>query len=83
MSFQAVSGKGSVYTYTVAYRPPHPVFAAQCPMVIAVVELAEGPRLITNIVNCEPANVEVGMPVEVAFESIDDSDITLPVFKPC
>ena len=82
MSFQQVSGKGSVYTFTIAYRPPHPVFAEQCPMVIAVVELAEGPCMMTNIVDCDPASVEVGMPVEVTFESIDDSDVMLPVFKP-
>ena len=81
--FQKVSGMGSVYTYTVAYRPPHPVFAEQCPLVIAVVELSEGPRLMTNIVDCDPESVHVGMSVEVTFEPIDDSDIKLPVFKPC
>ncbi|MEM8769337.1 MAG: OB-fold domain-containing protein, partial [Pseudomonadota bacterium] len=73
---------GTVYTYTVAQRPPHPVFMAQCPLVIAVVELEEGPRLMTNIVGCEPADVAVGMPVRVAFEAIDDSEMVLPVFKP-
>ena len=71
-----------MYTYTIAYRPPHPVFSAECPLVIAVVELVEGPRLMTNIVDCEPDAVSVGMVVEVTFEAIDDSDVHLPVFRP-
>ena len=80
--WQAASGTGTIYTYTVSYRPPHPVFRDQTPLVVAVVELAEGPKLMTNIVDCDPENVEVGMAVEVAFEKIDESEITLPVFKP-
>jgi uncharacterized OB-fold protein len=51
-------------------------------MAIAVVELEEGPRLISNIVDLELENVTVGMAVQVAFESIDDSDVVLPVFSP-
>lgn len=51
-------------------------------MVIAVVELAEGPRLMTNIVGCEPDAVSVGMAVVADFEPIDDSDLSLPVFSP-
>lgn len=82
LSWQAVSGKGTVYTYTVAYRPPHPVLADQCPLIIAVVELAEGPRMMSNVVDCDPENVRVGLPVEVAFDPIDGSDVSLPVFKP-
>jgi uncharacterized protein len=80
--WRPVSGRGSVYSFTVAHRPPHPVFAEQCPLTIAIVELEEGPRMLTNITGCEPGQVEVGMKVAVAFESIDDSDILLPVFTP-
>ena len=82
LSWQPVSGDGVIYTYTVAHRPPHPVLADQCPLAIAVVELTEGPRMITNVIGCDVEDVAVGMPVRVAFESIDDSDVTLPVFKP-
>lgn len=82
LSWQAVSGKGTIYSYTIAHRPPHPVFAEQCPLAIAIVELEEGPRLFSNIINCEPADVEVGMAVQVVFEPIDDSDVMLPVFVP-
>ena len=71
-----------MYTFTIAYRPPHPVFTELCPLVIAIVELEEGPRMMTNLINCDPDEVQVGMPVRVIFESIDDSDIALPVFEP-
>ena len=77
-----MSGRATVYSYTVAHRPPHPAFAAQVPLVVAIVELEEGPRMFTNIVGCDPANVEVGMAVQATSESIDDSDMVLPVFKP-
>jgi len=82
LNWREASGKGTVYTYTVAHRAPHPVFTDQCPLVVAVVELEEGPRLISNIVNCDPNDVKVGLAVVVAFDPVDDSDILLPVFKP-
>ena len=82
LTWSKVSGRGSVYTFTVAHRPPHPVFADLCPMVIAIVELDEGVRMMTNVINCNPGDVRVGMPVQVTFETIDDSDISLPVFEP-
>jgi uncharacterized OB-fold protein len=82
LQWSKVSGRGTVYTFTIAHRPPHPVFSDQCPIAIAVVELEEGPRMISNIVGCEPADVEVGMAVQVVFEQIDDSDVALPVFSP-
>jgi len=82
LAWESVSGDGVIYTYTIAYRSPHPVLADQCPLAVAVVELAEGPRMITNIVGCDPSDVEIGMKVQVAFEAIDDSDEVLPVFTP-
>ncbi|MGF1599120.1 MAG: Zn-ribbon domain-containing OB-fold protein [Acidimicrobiales bacterium] len=82
LSWRPVSGTGTIYSFTIARRPPHPVFAEQCPLAIAIVELDEGPRMITNIVECAPDRIEVGMAVQVAFEPIDDTDVMLPVFRP-
>lgn len=82
LAWNSASGRGTVYTYTIAHRPPHPVFAGQCPFVLAVVELEEGPRLMTNIVDCAPGDVRIGMAVHVCFEPVDDSDVMLPVFRP-
>lgn len=77
-----VSGRGRVHSYTVAHRAPHPVFAGQLPLVVAIVELEEGPRLVTNVVGCAPEDLAVGLPVEARFEPIDDTDQVLPVFTP-
>jgi uncharacterized OB-fold protein len=82
LAWAPVSGRGRVYSYTVAHRAPHPVFQGQLPLVVAIVELEEGPRLFTNVVGCAPADVEVGMAVEARFEPIDDTDQVLPVFTP-
>ncbi|GAA2142550.1 bifunctional MaoC family dehydratase N-terminal/OB-fold nucleic acid binding domain-containing protein [Actinomadura napierensis] len=73
------SGAGHVYTFTVNHHPKHPAF--DYPLVVAVIELAEGTRLIANMTGVEPADVEVGMPV--VLDWIDpDLDLSLPVFRP-
>ena len=75
------SGRGVVYTYTVARRPTHAAFADIGPYVIAIVELEEGPHVTTNIVGCEPDDVAIGMPVEVVFNDAVDG-IALALFQP-
>jgi len=79
-----VSGRGSVFTYTVNYQPYMPNVAV--PYVIAIVELEEQAdlRIATNIVGCEPDSVYVGMPVEVRFErhEVDGGTVYFPVFAP-
>ena len=76
----AASGKGRLYSYVIHHRPV-PGFTP--PYAIAVVELDEGPRMMTNITDCPqtPEALELDMPVEVAFEKLDD-EITLPLFRP-
>ena len=77
---EAATGNGTVYTFTVNYQPYHPDVPP--PYVIAVVELDEqvGLRLPTNIVGCDPDDVECGLPVRVAFE--ERGEIFLPLFAP-
>ena len=74
------SGKGKLYSYIIHHRPA-PGFTP--PYSIAVVELDEGPRMMTNVVDCPqtPEALELDMKVEVAFEKLDDK-ITLPLFCP-
>jgi hypothetical protein len=59
----------------------HPGFRPDVPYVLAIVELEEGPRLTTNIVGCEPSDVRVDMPVEVAFDDVTP-EVTLVKFRP-
>ncbi|WP_030175331.1 bifunctional MaoC family dehydratase N-terminal/OB-fold nucleic acid binding domain-containing protein [Spirillospora albida] len=73
------SGNGHVYSYVVNHHPRHPAF--DYPLIVAVIELAEGTRLIANMTGIEPADVRIGMPV--ALDWIDpDPDLSLPVFRP-
>lgn len=73
-------GRGTVFTYGVVHRPNLPdVFGGAAPFVVAVVELAEGPLVLSNVVECEPAEVEVGAAVEAVFEPLDDGT-GLPLF---
>jgi uncharacterized OB-fold protein len=73
-------GRGSIYSYTVIAHNDVPPFKEWLPYVVALVELDEGPRLVTNIVGCDPKDVQVGKRVEVSFERIDDA-VTLPKFR--
>ena len=75
------AGRGTVYTFTVTYQNQAPGFREALPYVLAIVELAEGPRLMTNIVGCAPDAVRIGMPVEVVFTDVTP-EITLPLFRP-
>lgn len=72
------AGHGTVYSYTVVHRAPHPAFAT--PYVVAIVELAEGFHMLANL-ECEPASARVGMRVRVAFRPHSD-EISLPYFLP-
>ena len=74
------AGRGSVWTYTVTYQNRTPGFDGG-PYVLALVELEEGVKMFTNIVECDPAQVHIGMPVEVTFVKATDQ-ITVPYFKP-
>ncbi|RMF85370.1 MAG: Zn-ribbon domain-containing OB-fold protein [Nitrospinota bacterium] len=75
------SGKGTVYTFTVTYQNRGAGFRDELPYILAYVELEEGVRMLTNIVDCPPEKVRIGMPVEVTFEDVTE-EITLPKFRP-
>jgi uncharacterized OB-fold protein len=81
IEWRQTSGRGKVYTYSIQYRPQAPGFTP--PYVTAIVQLDEGPRLLTNLVGVEPdpEHVRCDMPVEVDFEDLSD-EISLPVFRP-
>jgi len=75
------SGRGRVHTFTVTRQNQAPGFAKACPYVLAYVELEEGPRLLTNVVGCDPAELRIGMPVVVEFAATD-GEFPVPVFRP-
>lgn len=72
-------GRGRVASFTVIHRPPAPAFAARVPYVVALVDLDEGPRMMTNIVGDDALDVAIDDAVEVAFEP--RGDVALPQFR--
>ena len=74
------SGRGEIFTWTVVGRALHPAYADAVPYAPTVVELEEGVRLLTEIVDVAPEDLEIGMPVEVAFEAVTET-VTLPKFR--
>ena len=75
------SGRGTVHSFTIVTHATHAALTGAIPYVVAVVELAEGPRLVAGIRGCAPERVRVGMPVSVVFEDLTE-EITLPQFEP-
>ena len=73
------SGRGTVYSYCKPHEPRLP--GLDPGYVVALVELAEGTRLVTNLIGIDPAGVRIGLPVEVEFVAVDP-DLTLPMFRP-
>ena len=76
----AAAGEAKVFSNAVYRRAYHPAFEPLLPYVVAVVELAEGPRLVSNVVGADPADLQVGMSVRLDF--LDLEDTALPVFRP-
>ncbi len=81
IEWRTCSGRGTLYTYAIQYRPQGPGF--EPPYVTAIVQLEEGPRMLTSLVDIEPdpANIQCDMPVEVTFQELT-GEINLPVFRP-
>lgn len=81
VTWEEASGAATLYTWSVVHRNDLPPFPERVPYVAAVVDLAEGPRMMTNVVDCEFDDLEVGMTLAVAYREISD-EVTIPVFRP-
>ncbi len=75
------SGRGTVYTYSIVHVNDLPPWAERVPYIAAIVELEEGPRIMTNVIECAFDDVRCGLPVEVSFKEHAD-ELFIPVFKP-
>ncbi|MCX3058560.1 Zn-ribbon domain-containing OB-fold protein [Streptomyces beihaiensis] len=79
--WREASGRATLYTWSVVHRNDLPPFGSRTPYVAAVVDLAEGPRMMTEVVDCEETELRVGMELAVAFRA-SDGDLSVPVFRP-
>ena len=73
-------GTGTVASFTICYPPVLPAFADRVPYNAVVVQLDEGPFLVSNLVDIDNDTIEVGLPVAVTFVDLDD-EVTLPQFR--
>lgn len=79
-TWQRSSGRGTVFSWTVAERAMHPAFQNDAPYAPVVIEMEEGVRLVSEMLDCSPDELEIGMPVELVFDHVTP-EITLPKFK--
>jgi uncharacterized OB-fold protein len=79
LDWYEASGRGVIASFIGVYKPGHPAFIKDVPYVVALVDLEEGPRMLSNIVNCSPDESLIGRPVEVVFEA--QGSVTLPKFR--
>lgn len=80
-TWEKVSGKGEIFSYSLMHQIYHPGFATEVPYAVVLVELEEGPRITSNLVGVPPHEIRIGMPVKVVFEDVSD-EVTLPKFTP-
>ncbi len=81
VTWEDASGAATLYTFSTVHVNDLPPFPERVPYVVAIVELAEGPRMMTNVVGCDPDRVEVGMALQVTYRDLDE-EYTIPVFAP-
>ncbi len=74
------SGRGTVFTWTVAVRAMHPAFQRVVPYAAVVIEMEEGVRILSTVTDCPPDELVIGMPVTVAFDDVTP-EVTLPTFR--
>jgi uncharacterized OB-fold protein len=80
VSWQQLSGRGEIYSYSVAHQAFHPYWTDRVPYVIATIELEEGIRMLSEMPDLTPESVAIGLPVMVDFEWIEEGR-KLPFFR--
>ncbi len=78
--WKAITGNGTIHTFSIIHRAPLPAFRALVPYVVALIDLDEGPRIMTNIVGDGALDCAIGDAVEVCFEDRGDS-MKVPQFR--
>ncbi len=74
-------GKGKVWTFSIHHMGPSKAYKGEPPYVVALIEMDEGVKIMSNVVDVDPHDVSIGMDVQVVFDDVTD-DVTLPKFKP-
>ena len=77
------SGRGKLHSFEIAYQTISRAFKVKPPYVLAMIELEEGPRMLSNLIDIEPdpKKIKCDMPVEIVYQKMTD-EVTLPLFRP-
>lgn len=81
LEHRAARGAGTVHAFSVVHRAPGPAFRDDTPYAVLLVELDEGPRMISSLVQADPADARIGMRVELVCERVSP-EVVLPRFRP-
>lgn len=81
LEWMRASGLGRIRSFSLVRRPVSPAYAAEAPYALLLVELEEGPTMMSTLTGCEPERAFVGMPVVVAFDDWPEG-VTMPRFRP-
>ena len=81
VDWEQASGRATLYTYSIVHRNDLPSFSERVPYVAAVVDLEEGPRMMTNVEGCDQGDLQIGMRLLVDYR-VETDDVTVPVFRP-
>jgi uncharacterized OB-fold protein len=79
LSWEASAGKGSLYSWTIIWRPQTPAF--EVPYAVGIVDIDEGYQMLSAIIDCDADDLRLGLRLEVDFRKMSD-EITLPYFRP-
>lgn len=80
LEWRESSGRGTVYTFSIVRQSYHPFFRGIAPYAVAWIDLDEGPRLASNVIEIDPDSIEIGMAVELVWE--EHEELSVPLFKP-
>ena len=82
LEWKEIPGTGTLYTFTICRKPTHPLFAGEVPQLLAVVQLDEGPRLTSTLVNVRETEIRIGMRLKPFFDGIAGRNVTLLRYQP-
>lgn len=81
VEWRSASGKGVIHTFTVVRQTTDSHFRNCAPYVVAMIDLDEGVRMMSNVIDCDPASVTIGMRVRCTYERLNN-DVAVPLFAP-
>ncbi len=81
-TWERSGGRGKVFTWTEVVRALHPAFGGEAPYAPVIVEMDEGVRMLSRVLDCPADALAIGMPVEVSFVAVNES-LSLPFFRRC